>query len=279
MCVSRGVHLSARSRGPVCSRSAVKLCARGVCSQPQTSLSGVACVAAIAVAVSKGLSSGVSSPVRAEGMPVGPVLFGGALCGLLAFAWPRPMWEPVSPGGWTSEPGCVCLVPLCGLCLSLDLITQEPTFRLGLWTAGGRGGVRTLVPPLNGDRKAPNNTKEMKSLKWEVWGLTTTCPGKPQTKPAGPSPHPRLPGRQQFPSPQSWRCRLSVEQRGQWVQPAWGAHVAITNMGPGAIAAGQAGHFLPLVCTVHVCIVPDKPQRAKGLSRDCVAPERGNRKF
>lgn len=55
----------------------------------------------------------------------------------------------------------------------------------------------------------------------------------------------------------------------------WGPHVSlVADMGPGDRA--QAGLFL---WGFHMCVVPDKPQRAKGTSGECVGPKRRKRRF
>ena len=108
-------------------------------------------------------------------MDGGPVLFGGALWGLLAFVWPwLHVWVRSGPG-------------------FNDLVAN---LQAGI-VDGGVGWGLALPVALNGDRKNSNSTKEMTSLNQaqrDVWGQQTrplgslskqgrACQGAPRPTP------------------------------------------------------------------------------------------------
>lgn len=159
---------------------------------------------------------------------------------------PDPTWHPAPPGGWTSELGSVCPVPLCGFAPWPGFNDPRAHFRSGALGAGGGG----TCPTTESARKTPDGTKEKKPPKQALGGggPATARPGKP---------HRAAPASRAAPGAGGAPCARS---RGG-SRP--GLEAFLTNTGPGASAAGRPWPGLrppapahprpPPVCGLHVC--------------------------
>lgn len=166
---------------------------------------------------------------------------------------PDPTWHPAPPGGWTSELGSVCPVPLCGFAPRPGFNDPRAHFRSGALGAGGGG----TCPTTESARKTPDGTKEKKPPKQALGGggPATARPGKPHRAAPAPAPPPELGvpparGAEGAVGPGS---RPFSPTRGREPQPLVGP-----GLGSGRLPLPTLARLLFVGST---CVGPDKPRR------------------